>query len=399
MVSLVTNDSTAAASRPMTRKMHRPLPTLPWKLRRRMALVTSIVAAILLTSALISPRVRADAFLPAPHQVFQGVAGQPISQYQQATGKHPAVYQVFAAWGEYLPAIFADAAAAQSRLMIHIQTASGPREMITPAAIAHGNGDGWLIALNNAIAASGRITYVRLMAEMDNANNFYAAYNADGSHRDGAHSSAAFKQAWRRATLILRGGSVANIDAELHRLSMPPLHAGADLPRPQVAMLWVPMTGGSPDIPGNEPANYWPGRRWVDWVGTDFYSKFPNFARLNAFYAGFRGLPFVFGEWALWGGDDPGFVRSLFSWVHAHSRVRMLVYNQGENPAGPFRLSRYPAAARALRGLLAGTAFPAFTPDWMGSAARRPLAHAPRRLHRPSRRHRHRHRHRARSRG
>ena len=37
---------------------------------------------------------------------------------------------------------------------------------------------------------------------------------------------------------------------------------------------------------GNFPGNYWPGRRWVDWVGTDFYSQYPVWKDLNRFYAG-----------------------------------------------------------------------------------------------------------------
>ncbi len=331
------------------------LPGLRSKLRLRLRFVTPILAAILLAG---TASASAAPYLPPPHQVFQGVAGQPVSSYVQATGKHPAVYQVFSAWGEYLPAMFADAAAAQARLMIHITTASGSQEMITPAGIAHGDGDAWLIALNQAIAASGRITYVRLMAEMDNANNPYSAFNSDGSRRDGAHSPAAYIAAWRRVTLILRGGPVATIDAHLRTLRLPPLHSAvATLAAPPVAMLWVPMTGGSPDVAGNQPANYWPGRRYVDWVGTDFYSKFPNFAGLNRFYASYRGRPFVFGEWALWGSDDPGFVTELFAWVHAHPRVRMMVYNQGVNPVGPFRLDRYPASAAVLRRVLASPAF------------------------------------------
>ena len=55
-----------------------------------------------------------------------------------------------------------------------------------------------------------------------------------------------------------------------------------------------------------------PGRQWVDWVGTDFYANAPNFAGLEAFYRAYRGLPFLFGEWALWGADDPGFVNRLW---------------------------------------------------------------------------------------
>ena len=73
------------------------------------------------------------------------------------------------------------------------------------------------------------------------------------------------------------------------------------------------------------------GRRpkYVDWVGTDFYSKFPNFTDLETFYDDFPTKPFVFGEWALWDGDDPAFVHRFFDWVNGHKRVRMLLYNQG----------------------------------------------------------------------
>jgi hypothetical protein len=232
--------------------------------------------------------------------------------------------------------------------------------MITPAAIAAGHGDAWLVGLNGALAAYGHPVYVRLMAEMDGYWNPYCAFNADGSSRGPAHSPAAYRQAFRRVALILRGGSLAHIDATLARLHMPPLHAGGDLPSVPVAMLWVPQTQGAPEIAANQPRAYWPGRAWVDWVGTDFYSKFPNFRALSAFYSAFAGKPFAFGEWALWGADDSGFVGKLFAWIGHHPRVRMLVYNQ----ANPFQLSRYPRAAGVLRRLVAGSRFPAFTPDW-----------------------------------
>ena len=60
------------------------------------------------------------------------------------------------------------------------------------------------------------------------------------------------------------------------------------------------------------------------------------------------GKPFVFGEWALWDGDDPAFVHRFFRWVDSHKRVRMLLYNQGNTPGGPFRLSRYPESRKAI---------------------------------------------------
>ncbi len=209
---------------------------------------------------------------------------------------------------------------------------------------------------------------MRLMAEMDGYWNAYSAYNQDGSARDSSHSTAQFRRAWKRVALIFRGGSVGQIDGELHRLGMPPLHAGgaAALPRTKVAMLWVPQVApGDPDVAGNQPSDYWPGRQWVDWVGTDFYSFAPNFSGLSAFYAAYPGLPFVFGEYAVGEtGDDPGFIDQLFAWVAAHPRVRMMIYNQGVNPVGPFRLSRFPRTSSVLRHLLAGSTFPAFAPEF-----------------------------------
>jgi hypothetical protein len=114
------------------------------------------------------------------------------------------------------------------------------------------------------------------------------------------------------------------------------------------------MTAGSPDTPANRPGGYWPGAAYVDWVGTDFYSRFPNFSGLDRFYStrAYAGKPFVFGEWAMWGRDDPAFMRRFFGWVAAHPRVRMLAYNQGNRTAGPFRLYRYPRAAGVMRKAL-----------------------------------------------
>jgi hypothetical protein len=58
---------------------------------------------------------------------------------------------VFAAWGEYSR----DLRRRRRRAVatddpIHVTTASGTREMISPLGIADGNGDAWLIALNHA---------------------------------------------------------------------------------------------------------------------------------------------------------------------------------------------------------------------------------------------------------
>jgi len=137
-----------------------------------------------------------------------------------------------------------------------------------------------------------------------------------------------------------------------------------ELASPVVSFMWVPQVAGAPDTRANSPRAYWPGKRYVDWVGTDFYSKFPNFAGLERFYHQFRGKPFVFAEWAVWGRDDPGFVRRLFAWSRSHGRVRMMLYNQGKPSPGTFRLRRYPRARAALRRQLNSPRFAEYAPEY-----------------------------------
>jgi hypothetical protein len=210
--------------------MARRCPIFRRNVQRRGSIVTSLNVAIVTGRGCSGPVVAgwgcspavAAPYLPPPGKVFAGVAGQPLSSYVTAVGKHPPVYEEFVAWGQWLPGITADATAAHARLMIHITTAYGTREAITPEGIAQGRGDAWLIGLNQAIFASHNITYVRLMAEMDGYWNPYSAYNSDGTSRDAAHSTAWFRRAWKRVTLIMRGGSLQHIDA-VHLWQIPEL--------------------------------------------------------------------------------------------------------------------------------------------------------------------------------
>jgi hypothetical protein len=76
--------------------------------RLPLLIVTSLACAILPANA------SARAFLPPPNKVFAGVSFEPVSAYMSAVGKHPAVFQEFLAWGQYLPGI-AQAGAGRAR--------------------------------------------------------------------------------------------------------------------------------------------------------------------------------------------------------------------------------------------------------------------------------------------
>jgi hypothetical protein len=119
-----------------------------------------------------------------------------------------------------------------------------------------------------------------------------------------------------------------------------------------VSIIWSPLPGGSPRVKGNFPGNYWPGSRWVDWVGTDFYSEYPVWEDLDRFYAGkqWKGKPASITEWAVSGKDEPRFVKEFIAWTVKHPRVRMLVYYDGFGPgANPYDLSLYPRTTNTLR--------------------------------------------------
>jgi hypothetical protein len=312
-----------------------------------------LIAAVLVLSA--SDAV-ASPYLPPPGKTFAGLTGgYEAASYAGLTGSRPSVFQFFGGWNQTTRYMFSGAETAQARLMIHLPTMRGTTEQVTPRGIARGKGDTYLRKLGARVANYGGVAYIRLMSEMNGHWNVYCAYTASGRPRGPAYSTRMFRQAWRRAVIVVRGGPLASVNARLRALHMPPVDSGGrDLPEPKVAFLWVPQVAGAPDTRANSPRAYWPGRQYVDWVGTDFYSKFPNWAGLERFYRDrtWAGKPFAFAEWAIWGRDDPGFVRRLFAWSRAHKRVRMLLYNQGQRANGPFRLSHYPRARRALRAEL-----------------------------------------------
>jgi hypothetical protein len=327
---------------------------------------------------------------PPRGKVFHGGTGgykeRAIREFARRSGRRPAVYQYFFTPGWTRPRarsihwqgwLVRKTAWQGARAIFHLSTAHGGHggSVVSPRGIARGRGDPYLLSLGRLIARSRAIVYVRLMAEMNNFNNPYCAVTASGSPRGPNHSPAAYRQAWRRAALILRGGRRARIDRRLRRLGMPGVRTReALLPRPKVSLMWNPFTAGLPHVPGNGPGAYWPGARYVDWVGTDLFANSPNFRGLARFYRDrrWRRKPFMLGEWALWGREDPRFVRRLFRWIRSHRRVRMEVYNQGAHLYPYLRLRSFPRSARTLRRQLRSRRFAAYPRELRGKRRRPP---------------------------
>lgn len=321
--------------------------------RQRRLLLCVLLAALALGGVAATPA-GAVSLLPPAGQVFTGVAGgfgqDDYRAFEAQAGVAPAVWQIFLTWDQdrgqnpydYLQARIADAVALQTRLMIHLTTARRDgSEYLSPQSLALGRGDQYLLWLNLAIAASGQPVYVRPFGEMNQADHVYETVTGRAGH-----SPWWFRRAFRRVVLLLRGGSTAAIDARLARNGMPPVRTSdREIPRTQIAIVWTPQV--SP-----VPWRSYPGPGYVDWIGTDFYSGFPNWKGLSRFYreASRMRKAFVLGEFGIHESPDDGpFVARLMAWIRTHRRVKMALFYQGNEPGERYRLDRLSGARRAVR--------------------------------------------------
>jgi hypothetical protein len=331
-----------------------------WRLNRgaRRALALAVALA-----ALFATPAAALTLVPPKPDVYLGVSDRgsasEFNEFEALTGKHPALLETFHPWGNSLNEAYERWRETRTRPILHISTADDQTlaEIITPEQIALGYGDDYLLQLNTFFATRGLPAYIRPLGEPNRCLNAWSAVYCDGTQRGGEHTTGWYKQAFRRIVAIVRGGqTLEGLNATLAEIGLPPLNRTKGLPPESlppapVSIIWSPLPGGSPRVKGNFPGNYWPGSRWVDWVGTDFYSQYPVWKDLDRFYLGkqWKGKPVSVTEWAVSGVDEPRFVKQLVSWVVKRPRVRMFVYYQGFGRGNTYDLGLYPETAKVLR--------------------------------------------------
>ena len=330
-----------------------------WRKTLRQVLALATVSAALLASSASA----AMTLVPPRGNVFLGVSDRGTAtdffDFAALTRKRPALLETFHPWGNSLNVAYERWRETETRPILHISTADDQTlaELITPAQIALGYGDDYLLQLNDFFAKRGVPAYVRPLGEANRCLNAWTAVYCNGRRRRGEHTTGWYKQAFRRIVAIVRGGqTLAELNATLAGIGLPALNRtkGPEpeaLPAAPVSIVWSQLPGGSPRVRGNFPGNYWPGRRWVDWVGTDFYSQYPHWRDLNRFLAGrfWRGKPIAVTEWAVSAEDDPRFVKRLVAWTVKRPRVRMLVYYTGFGYDDPYDLNLYPRTRNTLR--------------------------------------------------
>ena len=232
--------------------MHRPVPCALGLLLVCLACQLSVSAA------------SAETFAPPPGKVWHALTRRepdlllrgPGGQARRRPGQlHPL--------GRQLRVGDPQGGANQSRLLLHVSTASGQHqpEAISPGAIARGRGDRFLISFGRRLARHGQPVYLRWLGEMNNCDN---AYSSRRVRRLAAQlrSLAAELQACLAPSGPDHPGRRRRDNRPQARVARDAAgrHRRPTLPAPQVAFIWSPMTGGSPMIPALRPGVFWPER-------------------------------------------------------------------------------------------------------------------------------------------
>jgi len=316
--------------------------TLTRPVVRRLLLLLPLVVAFALS---------ASAGASSHRQIELGLFGNP-SRFGSLTGQKTEVTHVFMSFrqGSVLGRILAQAGPVP--MVALVPGSYGHTVTATPQGIATGKNDMFLFQLNAAIAAyPGSLFYLRPFPEMNGYWESNCAYNHNGSLRPARDSVAWTRKAFARIAIITRGGTAAGINAQLARLHLPPVSRDLPVTTPKLKIIWNPQGFGSPDLPGNSANAYYPGNAYVDIVADDLYDMpghGATWAAAQKLYDSHPSKPFAFGEWGLWGIDDPSFIREMAAWVHTHRRLVLLAwFNYG--PGSIWDLHTKPRSAAAYR--------------------------------------------------
>lgn len=236
----------------------------------------------------------------------------------------------------------------RERPHITLKTAKGGG--ITPQGIARGKGDAHLIGLALAIAEAAKPVYIRPLAEMNNERNPYCAFYANGRPKRGGRTTAWYRKAFQRIYILMHGGTAKAMTARLRALGMPGVKTDVPVNRyPNMTVIWNPLAVGVPDVRGNHFRDYFPGLKYFDAYGNNYYdtSGVYAFHRTEELYKAYRTKPFMFPEWGLTI-DDPSFIKAFAGFVRTHRRVRFISFFNG--PAGGrYDLGTKPKSRAAYR--------------------------------------------------
>ncbi len=167
-----------------------------------------------------------------------------LSSFQTSINKNLAVVLWYVSWPDTFPTADAETVYNNGSVPLitwepWITNAAGTLE-----AIAGGSYEAYVRGFFLAAKAWGKPLFLRFAHEMN--GNWYPW---DGAHNGGAEGGAKYVRAWKYIYNVRQA-------------------VGAD----NVFLVWCPNNASMPGDPWNDPASYYPGDQYVDWVGLDGYN-------------------------------------------------------------------------------------------------------------------------------
>jgi hypothetical protein len=301
------------------------------------------VSLLFATIAVLS--LQAGAAAAPQARVSTGVYGN-VARFDRLTGQQTQSALTFIGWDQGRTwgkpySYFLETLGDRPHIVLKTRRGSGA---ISTRAIALGQGDAHLIGLAQAISDSGKPVLLRPLGEMNNTLNPYCA-----CHGSAANSTKWVRRAFQRIYIVMHGGTATAMSAKLRRLRMPAVNADVpENPYPQLTIVWNPLAVGEPPVQGNGFRDYFPGSRYFDAYGNDYYDFGTySFIRTTDLYKAYPGKPFVFPEWGL-AVDDPGYVRAFAAFVKSHRRVQFIGFYNGQ-AGGRLDLGKKPRSLAAYR--------------------------------------------------
>jgi mannan endo-1,4-beta-mannosidase len=238
-----------------------------------MALVIAAVAVVFAVSRLTRPADPGATSLPSDQASYLGVyesgppsTYQPVADFTNKTGTQPNLVGYYSGWGEPFQASFAETVREHGATTILQWDPTG----VPISVIATGGYDSYLRSFANGVRDFGHPVVIGFGHEM-NAPWYSWGY--------GTAPASTFVAAWRHIVTLFRG-------------------QGAD----NVTWLWTLQA----DEYGTGPiASWWPGAKYVTWVGIDGYYYRPSdtfdtvFGKTIAQVRMFTGQPVLLSETAV----------------------------------------------------------------------------------------------------
>jgi Glycosyl hydrolase family 26 len=258
-------------------------------MKSRLAIVVAVViaaaAVIIAVSRFVSSTGSAAAAAPLPtnQASYLGVyergalqAYQPVSRFARATGQQPNLVGYYSGWGEPFETSFAETVSRHGAITI----VQWDPTLASVPKIVSGGYDSYLQSFARSVRTFGRQVVIGFGHEM---NAYWYSWGY------GHLPARTFAAAWRHIVTLFRHQGTSN-----------------------VTWLWTLQA----DEPGTGPiASWWPGEKYVTWVGIDGYYYRPSetfisiFGKTIAEVRALTGLPILLSEVAV--GPQAGQARKI----------------------------------------------------------------------------------------